>query len=197
MDRIEVFGVGADGELIPIRRRTDRVWAGTTSIDHGPDSEPPPDVDRGFSERDIGRSDIEYKARPGQRPGGYDDRKGRSGGREDVVAPVPVLPGVASHVLHDGSVFTPPIPGIEIELTSLQIDARGSTWAASVRCGRLRPRTRRATLRAYPSPSSNLTILELVPTGPRLVHTGSFVNAGVEIVSTLGRRLTQASARSR
>lgn len=193
MDPIEVFGVGPDGELMPIeslaqRRRqgqhqthgqADRVWSGMTLNDDGPEAS----------------TSSGHRGRRGQLPGGYDDRKSRSGGREDVMAPVPVLPGVASHALHSGELFQRPIPGMTVDVESLEVDARGSSWKAVVDCGRLRPRP--ATLRAYPSPSLNLTILELVPTRPRLIHTRAFVKAGVGAVATISRRLTVADPQAR
>ncbi len=176
MDPVEVFGVGPDGELIEIRSRADRAWDGKASDEDGPEQLLP-----------------SYRARPGQRPGGYQDRKGRSGGQEDVMTPVPVLPGIASRALHSGVVFSQPIPGLLIDETSLESDARGSSWKATVECGRFRRRPRKATLRAYPTPSLNLTILELVPTRPRLIHTRSFVQVGVGAIVTLSERLVRGA----
>ena len=165
---VEVFGVAPDGELIPLAERPERLWS------------------------DDGGSGPFYRARPGLRPGGYEDRPERHGGREDVVAPVPVLPGVASRALHDGDVLRRPLPGLEIDLDSVAIDARGSAWDATVRCGPLGRRRRRATLRAYPSPSANLTVLELIPVRPRLLPTRAFIRAGVPAIATLGNRLFEA-----
>ena len=179
MDPIEVFGVGPDGELIEIRSRADRAWDGRTSDDDGPEQVSPT-----------------YRARPGRRPGGYEDRKGRSGGREDVMTPVAVLPGIASRVLHSGALFQHPIPGLSVDRESLESDAGGSSWKATVECGRFRRRPRKATLRAYPTPSLNLTVLELVPTRPRLIHTRSFVDVGVQAIVTLSERLAAGSAAS-
>ena len=194
MDPIEVFGVGPDGELIEIRGRADRAWAGKALDDGGPGQANNPIA--GY-DTEIGadhRHQLGYRARPGQRPGGYEDRKSRTGGREDVITPVPVLPGPASRALHTGEPFREPLPGVTVDLESLKIDARGSSWNAVVDCGRFRRRRRRATLRAYPSPSLNLTILELVPNRPRLVHTRAFVNTGIDAIDTLGRRLTRVRA---
>lgn len=177
MDPVEVFGVGPDGELIEIRSRADRAWNGNTSDHDGPEQVLPT-----------------YRARPGLRPGGYEDRMGRSGGQEDVMTPVAVLPGIASRALHSGVLFERPIPGLSVDQESLEADARGSTWKATVECGRFRRRPRKATLRAYPTPSLNLTILELVPTRPRLIHTRSFVTVGVEAIVTLSERLIEGRA---
>ena len=165
---IEVFGVGPDGDLVPL------------TSDDGPRQA------RTWTADDVALPT--YRARPGLRPGGFDDRPNRRGGREDVVAPVPVQPGVASQVLHNGSVLRLPLPRVRVDVSSLEVDARGSSWKATVSCGYL-SRRRRATLRAYPSPSSNLTVLQLIPARRRLFQTRAFVRAGVPAIATLSARL--------
>jgi len=187
---IEVFGVGPDGELIALGTEApsdDRGFNAWTGFDTWS-----PEGD----ERGDGRPAMPtYRARPGLRPGGYDDRPGRGGGREDVVAPVRVVPGLASFALHRGELFDEPIPGLEVDVSSLKIDRRGSSWRAVVHYGRIGRHHRRATLRAYPSPSLNLTILELIPVEPRLVHTRAFIRAGVPAVATLSLRLAHSARR--
>jgi len=176
--QVEVFGVGADGALLPL-----------TSCGGGPD----PDGDRAWDH--VSDHISAYRARPGLRPGGFEDRPKRHGGREDVVAPVHVLPGPASNALHGGEIFREPLPKLNIDVGSLEVDSRGSSWKATVACGRLWTRQRKATLRAYPSPSANLTVLELIPTSPRQLYTRAFVKAGVPAIATLGHRLTRATRR--
>jgi hypothetical protein len=167
------------------------VWAGETVDQHVPGSA----ADEPMHWHVEDGNESGYRARPGQRPGGFADRPTRSGGREDVMAPVPVLPGTASRALHSGAVFDQPIPGFEINLRSLHIDEGGSTWKASVIHDRplIGRRRRAATLRAYPSPSSNLTILELVPTRPTIIQTWAFVRVGVTVIEALSRRLLSTS----
>ena len=66
------------------------------------------------------------------------------------------------------------------------------SWKASVHTGRFR-RRRPAELTVHPSPSSNLTVLELIPDRPRRFRTKRFVHTGVEAVDLLGRRLSRAA----
>ncbi len=198
---VEVFGVRSDGELIPLSRSnppdqhdpsrarartrvdSDRVWILGPVIDGvGADDE-----------STDGRSGPSYQARKAARPGGYGDRPTRAGGREDVVAPVPVLPGRASRALHTGELFIDPLPGLKVDIESLEVGEHGSSWDATVTWGRLRRRTRPATLRAYPSRSANLTVLELVPMRSRLIHTRAFIRAGVPAIATLCSRINRAA----
>jgi len=111
-----------------------------------------------------------------------------------VVAPVPVLPGRASRALHTGALFADPLPGLTVDVDSLEIGSHGSSWDATVTWGRLRRRTRRAILRAYPSPSANLTVLELVPARSTAIRTRSFIRAGVPAIATLCSRINRAAA---
>lgn len=194
---VEVFGVRSDGELIPLR-------SGSASPDESAPSQGQRafDTDRvwilgpvGVGAEKVGNQPGRppYQARQAARPGGYQDRPTRGGGREDVVAPVHVLPGPASRALHSGDLFDDPLPGVAVDVKSLEVGSTGSSWAATVTCGLLRRRTRPATLRAYPSPSANLTVLELVPTRSRLIHTRSFIRAGVPAIATLGLRINQVA----
>ncbi len=193
---VEVFGVGPDGRLIPLNSPSssapqeqgdaDRLWGG--GLHAGPSS-------TGLSSTGLSSTG----SRRAARPGGYADRPTRRGGREDVIAPVPVLPGLASRTLHDGGVFVEPLPGLTVDVDSLEVDSQGSSWDVTVRCKRFGPRrrrSRRATLRAYPSPSANLTVLELVPTRRRLVQTRAFVEAGVPAIATLSGRIASVAATS-
>ncbi len=193
---VEVFGVRSDGELIPLRSGFSR----TRNPARPEPQAPSVDSDRVWilgpvrDDPGEGRSgNASSHARRAGRPGGYRDRPTRDGGREDVVAPVPVLPGRASRALHTGELFDDPLPGLRVDVESLVVGAHGSSWDATVSWGRLRRRTRRATLRAYPSRSANLTVLELVPTRPRLIHTRAFIRAGVPAIATLCSRINRAA----
>ncbi|MDH3299194.1 MAG: hypothetical protein OES24_01655 [Acidimicrobiia bacterium] len=193
---VEVFGVRSDGELMPLRSGSARyaeparAETRTSSVDSdrvwilGPLNDVPDDERSGSAS---------YQARRATHPGGYRDRPTRAGGREDVVAPVPVLPGRASRALHTGELFDDPLPGLSVNVDSLEVGAHGSSWDATVTWGRIRRRTRPATLRAYPSRSANLTVLELVPTRSRLIHTRAFVRAGVPAIATLCSRINRAA----
>lgn len=178
---IEVFGVDSDGELTPLARG---VVADTDLLRSLSDA-------AAKKAHQAGR----IKARPGPRIGGSADRSDREGGREDVVVPVPLKPHLAGAVLSMSEFFTRPLPRLAVDSTSLEADHRGYTWRADVRCWRF-GRSRPATLRAYPSPSGNLTILELVPLRPGRIPTSSFIRAGVKAVSVLALRLLASQSLS-
>lgn len=193
---VEVFGVRSDGELIPLKSGSSRTRSAARPEREAPSSESermwlvgPVGDDAGENASSVGST----LARRAARPGGYRDRPTRAGRGEDVVAPVPVLPGPASRALNNGELFDEPLPGLNVDVDSLVVGAHGSSWNATVSWGRLRRRTRRATLRAYPSRSANLTVLELVPTRPRLIHTRAFIRAGVPAIATLCSRINQAT----
>ncbi len=176
---VEVFGVGPDGALVPATQSELRQWS-TAEV------------------AGALRSSVEVRAKAGHRPGGYADRAdspvghgstvARRGSVEDVVAPVYVAPATASRILHSGEPFDTPVPGLNVDLASLAVGDQGSSWKATVRYGRF-GRTRQARLRAYPSPSANLTVLELVPTRQSIVMTTAFVRIGVPAIATLGSRI--------
>lgn len=176
---IEIFGIDSDGELAPLAKGVvveADVW------------------------RHLGEAAVKtahragnVKARPGPRIGGTGDRADREGGREDVVMPVAMKPQLAGSVLAMADFFARPLPRLAVDPTSLEVDHRGYTWRAKVRCRRFVP-SRPATLRVYPSPSGNLTILELVPMRPGRIPTSSFVTAGVTAVTALGLRLLDSKS---
>jgi hypothetical protein len=178
---IEIFGIDADGELAPLARGV-VVEA---------------DVWRNLGEAAAKKAHQagNLKARPGPRIGGSADRSDREGGREDVVMPVPMKPYEAGSALATADFFARPLPHLVVDPVSLEVDHRGYTWRAEVRCRRLAP-SRPATLRVYPSPSGNLTIVELVPTRPGRIPTSSFIRAGVEALTALGLRLLESRPRT-
>ena len=194
---VEVFGVRSDGELIPLR-------PGSPPGDGAPSGgdNQPADGERTWILGPLSDATDHAGRRSGPplrhgpktvRPGGTGDRPTRGGGREDVVAPVHVLPGPASRALHSGDLFDDPLPGVTVDVRSLEVGANGSSWNATVTCGLLRRRARPATLRAYPSPSANLTVLELVPRRSTLLHTRSFIRTGVPAIAALGSRINRAA----
>ncbi len=135
----------------------------------------------------------ELHAAQGTRLGSSVDRATRDGSREDVMTPLLLDPSRAFAAIGHGTMFDPPLPLVDIDSASLEVDSRGVSWRAVVRTGRYRRRP--ATLRLYSSPSANLTVVELVPDKPRWIWTWSFVRAGVAAVDELADRLARSSAR--
>ncbi len=128
---------------------------------------------------------------PGFRPGGFADRPARQGRPGEVFTSLLVRPAAAVGVVSAGGLFDPPLRGVTVH--EPVGDARGEEldWAVVVRTG-LFARSR-ATLRLRPTPSANLTILELVP--HRLIRwrVSAFERVGVAAVAELAARLRRRS----
>jgi hypothetical protein len=128
-------------------------------------------------------------ATPGQRLGTTGDRPERRGAREEVVTPLLIDPAASSRTAASPDFFDPPIDRIDIDTDSIRIDTQGLSWRCVVRTGLLSRRS--CTLGLYPSPSANITVLELIPDRPRAVHSRAFVHRGVRALRDLGQRLDE------
>lgn len=137
--------------------------------------------------RQLGRT----TAAPGPRVGGTADRVGRQGCDEEVVTPVLMPPDSAALTMVAADFFRLPAAGLTVDPASLEVDRGGLRWRARLRTGPLG--RRRANLRLYPSPSRNLTVLELIPQSRRPFRTRSFVRWGVPAVGELAARLSRVS----
>ncbi len=176
---LDVFAVGRDGDLVPV----------------GPAHDPEPPLDLVAVGTDAINQLREVRATPGPRPGVVTrNRVERRGEIEDVVQPVLVRPGAVRRVLAAGDLFHEPIPGLEVDLESRQIHGDEVAWKATLGRRRFR-RGRRASLTLYPTPSANLSVIELIPARHRRFRTRQFVEAGVPVVETVGRRLRRLSRR--
>ena len=176
---IDVFTIGPHGELLPIDATDGR----------GVDEE-------SFRVRDessgvLGRLS-ELRAQPGHRLGVAVDRV-RRGDHEEIVQPVAVLPGAAREVVMAGELFAEPIPSLDVDAASRTFEGDSITWRASVRTG-VFSRRRAAALYLHPTPSANLSVIELIPSKRRWFYTGGFVGAGVVAVDALGSRLQRLAA---
>jgi hypothetical protein len=134
----------------------------------------------------------ERSATPGFRPGGHHDRPTRLGDRGEVIQSLLIRPAATTRIVGRGDLFEPPLPRLRIDEAMVERSGSGFAWPATVRTG-LFSRTR-ATLSIHPSPSTNLTVLELLPRRMRRWQSRSFVRAGVIAVDQLGDRLRQRSA---
>lgn len=140
---------------------------------------------------DVVRQLREFRAAPGVRPGVQLTTVVRSGHREEICQPVLVPPNAAQHIFLTDVLFADHTR-IDVDESSRRVEGDTVTWQAKVPVGRF-IRARRAELTVHPSPSSNLTVLELIPQRPRRFRTKRFVRAGVEAVDGLGRRLSRTA----
>jgi len=175
---IEMFAIGSDGEPIgpeaPPTAAASDVWE-----QMGPVVEP-------------GHEPRHFRAKSGSRLGTDEGRVARRRSPEDVVQPSSIRPSAAERAILEGSLFTEPLPQLEVDQRSLVLDNFGATWKTTLHTGFLR--RRHARLRIYPSPSRNLTVIALIPTRRRRTHGERFVRNGVSAIQTLSRRLELASS---
>lgn len=122
------------------------------------------------------------------RPGPSMLQSDRKGAGDDIIHAVRADPVLAITAMLAGDPLDPPIRGLRVAVGTRVADHRGVTWKASVR-GSFSPRRRRARLRVYPSPSTNVTFIELIPDRPRRRRSAGFIRAGVRITEALGNRL--------
>ena len=122
------------------------------------------------------------------RPGPSMLQSDRKGAGDDIIHAVRADPVVSITGMLGGGPLDPPIRGLQVALATKVTDHRGVTWTASVRPS-FSPRRRRARLRVSPSPSTNVTFIELIPDRPRRRRSAGFIRAGVRITEALGNRL--------
>ena len=142
----------------------------------------------------------DFRASPGPRLGadaGNSDRLRRRGASEEVQAPVALRPRTALQLASSGTVLDRDIGAMSVDTSSVDAESGAGgvgrlSWTVSVRTGHLT--RRRASLRLRPSPSNNLTIIELIPKRAPWFRTQAFVRAGVPAVRELGDRLRTAAA---
>ncbi len=171
---LDVFDVGVDGSLVPVGNST---------------ANDPSDA-RALTTEVI-EALREVRARPGYRLGAGTDRLARQGRKEEISQPVLVRPGAAQRVINRGELFDEPIPALDVDPDSRVCDGDSYTWNATLRSGRFARRS--ACLYLHPTPSANVSILELIPSGRRRLARRRFVRRGVRAVDTLGRRLRRLS----
>ncbi len=176
LPELEVFVVGRDGRL------------------HGEEQDTlPTALEIVRMVRDAAR-DVQAQARADRalaaahRPGPAIRASHRKGAGDTVIHAVLADPEIALSALLDGAALAPPIGRLRLDADSRVVDHRGITWRATVRLSAT-PMRRRARLRIYPSPSTNVTFMELLPERPRRRASDRFVRSGVRIVETLGNRL--------
>jgi hypothetical protein len=120
------------------------------------------------------------------------DRPRRTGHVEEVVVTLATPPAAMRRAAVGERLHSTVAGRLEIDRNSRRIMAREVRWRARLRTGPLRHRW--ATLRFYTSPSTNVSVLSLVPARPHRVYTGAFIRAGLR---ALGEMTAQLDARGR
>ncbi len=105
--------------------------------------------------------------------------------RDEVRAPVLADPRRVVAMALGGGLGSWRVPWMRLDATSIELESKwGVAWR--VRVGLFPGRFgRAATLRIYPSPSMNLTIVQLLPQRRRRVPAPTFVHLGVRSVRRL------------
>ena len=191
-----MYVVGPDGELIDPSDR--------------PHRPPPPTirelgraaVDAGRATVHAGRDGVEARRAalfeerllrevqrlgPEVRAGRELDRPRRAGFPEEIIVTLATRPSTARPAAVRGEQFTRPIRRLQVDAPSQRVKPREVSWRAVLRTGPLRKR--RATLRFFASPSSNVSVLTLIPAKPHRVHTRAFIRAGLRAMNELKDRL--------
>lgn len=108
---------------------------------------------------------------------------------EEVIAASLADPHRSVGAALDGILLEGGLPGLRLDAHLIEVE--GARWGAAlpVRVGTIPGLGRRATLRIFPSPSTNLTVVQLVPQHPRRLGLGMFVWTGVRAVKALCKRL--------
>ncbi len=180
---MDVFVVDASGEL----------------LSYDPSADPAnedPLLDLKAIGVDAVRQLREVRATAGQRPGALTAGTARDGHREEIFQPVFVSPLAARRIFLTDAPFGTGSQGMHVDRSSRRDLGDTLTWQVSVRTGRWR-RPRPALLYVHPSPSANLTVLELIPDRPRRFRTKCFIRVGVIAVDNLGVRLRRIAQQDR
>ncbi len=132
-----------------------------------------------------------YQAARGPRLGPVVDSASRRGSSEDVVTPVLVPPGLALAESVTETALASPVGPLTVDASPAtaprESELTPRSWPARLRTGVVGRRS--AILRLRPSPSLNLTIIELVPTRAPWFRSKSFVRAGVPAIAELAARI--------
>ena len=129
---------------------------------------------------------------PEGRSGRELDQPRRAGFPEEISITLAVGPTEARPAALRGDPFTRPVRRMRVDAASQRVKAREVSWRAVLRTGPLR--RRRATLRFFASPSSNVSVLTLIPAKPHRVHTRAFIRAGLRAMNELKERLDRELA---
>lgn len=185
-----------------VERKTDRPIAVACWIDEdGNPLEPPEPIEPSQALGDLSHwlahqveSAGEIHATAGPRLGPPPERTRRTGSSEEVIAPMHLRPQAAVKAVRRGGAFDRPLRHMRLHRDSFATNGVSLTWLTTLRTGLFRRRA--ATLRIGPSPSGNLTVLQLVPQKPRRYRTGAFVQAGLPAVDEICDRLAHANQSS-
>lgn len=127
----------------------------------------------------------------GSRSGGGIDQARTAGCREEIQVAVLAHPVIAAELIADLALLDE-VQHVTIDESSRESIRKQITWQASVRTAPWS--TRRARLRLYGSPSSNVTVLTLTPIRSRRRGARRFLRVGLDSMFTLRTRVEDALA---
>jgi hypothetical protein len=109
-----------------------------------------------------------------------------------VIVTLAAPPSVVRRAAVGDELHSVPVRLLTIDRASRSIRPREVRWRAQLRTGWIRRRA--ATLRFYTSPSTNVSVLSLVPARPHRVYTGAFIRAGLRALAEISEQLDDAPA---
>ena len=128
----------------------------------------------------------EFSAAHRPRPGApvVETRRGES---VEIMRTCPIRPHTTGRLVESGQLLAQPVRGLAIDQSTLRNNRLDYVWQARLRTGLLR--RRRARLQITSTPSTNLTILALIPSRPTILGSRRFVARGVRSVGELAGRI--------
>ncbi|MDX2379654.1 MAG: hypothetical protein QNM02_07840 [Acidimicrobiia bacterium] len=115
------------------------------------------------------------------------ERRSRSGHAEEIQLTLRSRPALAQPTACEMRDLDSTARRLRVDASTLRHNKRELTWDAVL----LAPiwRRRRATLKLFASPSSNVSVLTLVPTKPHRVARKHFLRAGIRALEDVCRRI--------
>jgi hypothetical protein len=120
------------------------------------------------------------------RPVGFEPVR-RTGHPEEILVTLRSRPTVARAIAADVEVFGPGLRRLRVDAATIRRDQRELSWDAVLRAPLWR--RRRATLKLFASPSSNVAVLTLTPKRPRRAAGHGFIRAGVRALHDICERI--------
>lgn len=118
------------------------------------------------------------------------ERRSRSGHAEEIQLTLRNRPAVAQITAEQMTDLDSTARRLRVDVTTIRRNDREISWDAVLRAPVWR--RRRATLKLFASPSSNVSVLTLVPTRPHRVARKHFLRTGIRALEDVCRRIDAA-----